>query len=62
MSTTRQALLRLKRRVGREAARAGRWADDMEASATFRERCSGEANVLRLVQGFIDDELKRETK
>lgn len=58
---TREVLLRLKRRVGKERARCER------LEATYREkkdtlgleRAFGEANVLRMVQRFIDDELKK---
>lgn len=61
MSDTKEVLQRLKRRIGRERARASR----LEKSAyekkdgTGRERARGEETVLGLAMGFIDEELKK---
>jgi hypothetical protein len=58
---TREVLLRLKRRVGKERARCERLASAYRVTkdSLGLERAFGEANVLRMVQRFIDDELKK---
>lgn len=61
MSETKKVLERLLRRVGREAARHERMCESMrERGATMgMERAYGEANVLRMAQGFIREELRK---
>lgn len=58
---TRATLHRLKRRIGRERARANRL--ELIAyknhNSVARERAMGEANVLSLTIGFIDEELRK---
>lgn len=58
---TKVVLHRLKRRIGKEHARAARLEKTFyEKKDTFgRERAMGEANVLRLTMGFIDEELSK---
>jgi hypothetical protein len=48
MSDTSEVLKRLLRRIGREAGRYERWA--------------AEANVLRMAQGFIREEMRKVKK
>lgn len=64
MSDTEETLKRLLRRIGREAARHERMCESMrERGATVSmERAYGEANVLRMAQGFIRDELRKVKK
>lgn len=65
MTETEQALKRLLRRVGREAARHERMYESMRnrgAGMAALDRAYGEANVLRLTQGFIRDELRKAKK
>jgi hypothetical protein len=62
--STKDALLRLKRRLGRERARHDRWEQEARASGNIvhAERCFGEANVLSLAMGMVDDELRKLAK
>jgi hypothetical protein len=61
MATTEEVLKRLNRRLGREAARHERWSDDALArgSLGYAEKTAGQANVLRLAQGFVRDEIQK---
>lgn len=58
---TKAVLHRLKRRIGKERARAEKLEKTyFEKKDSFgRERAMGEANVLGLAMGFIDEELRK---
>lgn len=56
----REAMQRLKRRVGKERARCIRiWKSAHESAFLSAERAAGEANYLGLVMRWIDDEIKK---
>ncbi len=60
-SATREVLLRLKRRVGKERARAVRLEKDYRERKNMLglERAFGEANVLAMTMKFIDQEVEK---
>ena len=56
--STRDVLINLKRRVGKERARYDRFL--REASGPLaRERAHGEATVCTVVMGMIDSEIRK---
>lgn len=61
MGETKKALHRLLRRVGREAATLEKWAAEAYERKSFQysEQYAKQANSLRLVQGFIHEELRQ---
>jgi hypothetical protein len=58
MGNTKEVLLRLKRRLGRERSRFDRFYREA-TNPSMKERAYGEANVCGLAMGFIDDELSK---
>lgn len=56
---SKEILLRLKRKFGREKARQARWANNESVVSSSRERCAYEANVWSLAMGMVDQELRK---
>ena len=56
-----EALKRLLRRVGREAATYERWAAAQYVRQSYAASVeyNGKASVLRMVQGFIREEMRK---
>ena len=59
---TKEVLLRLKRRFGRERGRCVRGYAMEGVSQSFKDRCYYEETQWSLAMGMIDDELKKLVK